>query len=256
MLTETDPRVLAEVNLHAVLGSLPRLADLSDEAHTILSALDRPVALTLQVVGGGTTRLVFSARGVTSDPEATGSPARLLFTSPAHLNAVIAGTAQPLPLAGPRGLRFLTSVFAPLTELLARVLQPAGGVLPGQSRAVTGRKLLLHVAVRAIVVIGDEDRAGRYSAAQMPDGDVQIAVGDELTYRLRVRDHRLTLVAPAPTPPRAELVFADLETAGDVLAGRESALACVGDGRITLRGYIPLVDNVSRILERVGQYLS
>ncbi|MGO1315623.1 MAG: hypothetical protein ACTMIR_01090 [Cellulomonadaceae bacterium] len=248
MLTETDPRVLADVNLHAVLGSLPRLADLSDEAHTILSALDRPVALTLQVVGGGSLRLVFSA----------GVPARLLFASPAHLNAVIAGTAQPLPLAGPRGLRFLTSVFTPLTELLARHLKPADGALADPALAATGRTLLLHVAVRAIVVVGDEDRAGRYSAAQMPDGDVQIAVGDELTYRLRVRNHRLTLVAPAPapTPPRAELVFADLSTAGDVLAGRESALACVGDGRITLRGYIPLVDNVSRILERVGQYLS
>ncbi|MGN2638468.1 hypothetical protein ACWEKT_19935 [Nocardia takedensis] len=43
--------------------------------------------------------------------------------------------------------------------------------------------------------------------------------------------------------------------AGAILAGRESALACVCDGRIAMRGFIPLVDNTNRILDRVGAYL-
>ena len=89
----------------------------------------------------------------------------------------------------------------------------------------------------------------------MSDGDLDIAVGDALRHRLRVRDHAVSRVPVTDAAPRAVFRFADLQTAGDVLAGRESALACVGDGRIAIRGYIPLVDNTSRILDRVGHYL-
>lgn len=55
--------------------------------------------------------------------------------------------------------------------------------------------------------------------------------------------------------PRAALTFADLDVAGALLAGRVSALACIGDGRMAMRGTISMVDNVNRILDRVGQYL-
>jgi hypothetical protein len=61
---------------------------------------------------------------------------------------------------------------------------------------------------------------------------------------------------PEPSPsPRAALTFADLDTAGALLAGKVSALACLGDGRMAMRGHIAMVDNVNRILDRVGQYL-
>jgi hypothetical protein len=32
-------------------------------------------------------------------------------------------------------------------------------------------------------------------------------------------------------------------------------MACICDGRIAMRGMISMVDNVNRILDRVGQYL-
>jgi hypothetical protein len=51
------------------------------------------------------------------------------------------------------------------------------------------------------------------------------------------------------------MTFADLDTAGALLAGQVSAIACIGDGTIAMRGQIAMVDNVNRILDRVGQYL-
>jgi chemotaxis protein MotB len=43
--------------------------------------------------------------------------------------------------------------------------------------------------------------------------------------------------------------------AGDILSGRASALGSICDGTLGMRGFIPMIDNVSRILDRVGHYL-
>ncbi len=254
MLTEIDDRVLASVNLHAVFGALPRLAELAPAAQELLATLDGPVTLTVAVAGGDSTKLLFRPDGISTGTGSAGTRVTLLARSAAHLNKVIDGTAQPIPVAGPAGIRFLTKVFTPLTDLLGSYLQPTDEALADGEFADISRLLLLDVAVSAITVVANQDRSGVYSAANMPDGDLDIAVG-ELRYRLRVRDHRLTPTPATDQPARAVFGFADLRTAGDVLAGRESALNCVGDGRIALQGYIPLVDNASRILDRVGHYL-
>ncbi len=82
MLTETDPRVLATINLRAVLGALPRLAELSAPARALLAGLARPVALTIAVRGVGDLRLVFSADGIVASDTAPGIRARLVVRSP------------------------------------------------------------------------------------------------------------------------------------------------------------------------------
>ena len=81
-------------------------------------------------------------------------------------------------------------------------------------------------------------------------------MGDEIDLRLHALDHRLAFDPSTPiAPPRAALRFADLDTAGDILSGRASALGSICDGTLGMRGYIPMIDNVSRILDRVGHYL-
>jgi hypothetical protein len=258
VLTEIDDRVLAAMNLHAVLGALPRLSELAPEVGPLLAGLPRPVVLTARIAGGDALRLVFASDGIrpaAAERDAASTRAMLVFRSPAHLNAVLDGRGSPMPVAGPAGLRFLTRVFTPVSDLLARYLRASEADLADPAFTDAHRTLLLDVAVGAITVVANLDRSGRFSASQMPDGDLDIAVGDLLRHRLRIRDHRLSRVAVTDEPARAVFRFADLQTAGDVLGGRESALACVGDGRIAIRGYIPLVDNTSRILDRVGHYL-
>lgn len=254
MLTGTDDRVLAAVNLHAVLGALPRLVELDAAAAAVLRTLDSDVTLTLAVRGGPRARYVFGPAGVRPGGRGGLGP-RLLFASPRHLNAVMDGTAQPIPLAGPSGIRFLTKVFTPLTERLGAYLRPDPGSPAAPGSAEISTLLTLHVATTAITIVGNEDVSGRYSARHMPDGDLDIEVGDDLRYRVEVKDHRLRLDEDLAGPPRAALRFTDLGVAGDILAGRESALACVCDGRVAMRGFIPLVDNTNRILDRVGAYL-
>jgi hypothetical protein len=254
MLTEIDPRVLTATNLHAVLGSLPRLAALVPEARTILRGVPKPTTLTLVVPGFAPVRYAFSALGIRAT-DAAGRGPTLLFRSPDHANAVLAGRAQPIPLAGPAGIRFLTGVFTPLTDLLSRYLQPGDADLADPAFRRLSTLLTLDVAARAIAVVANEDVSGRFSAAHMPDGDLDLEIGDEVRYRLEVKGHRVRLDDDLSDPPRAVLRFADLDVAGGVITGRDSALACICDGRLAIRGFIPLVDNTSRILDRVGTYL-
>ncbi|MBZ4487549.1 hypothetical protein LQ938_01855 [Microbacterium sp. cx-55] len=254
MLTEIDPRVLAATNLRAVLGSLPRLAELVPAARDILRQVPKPTTLTFVVPGLDPVRYTFTDQAITA-ADAGGRGPTLLFRSAAHANAVIAGSAQPIPLAGPAGIRFLTKVFTPLSDLLGRYLQPSDADLADPAFRRLSTLMTLDVAARAIAVVGNEDVSGRFSAAHMPDGDLDLEFGDEVRYRLEIKNHRVRLDDDLSGTPRAILRFADLDVAGGVITGRDSALACVCDGRLAMRGFIPLVDNTSRILDRVGAYL-
>ncbi|MEB0015195.1 hypothetical protein QN416_26720, partial [Glaciimonas sp. Cout2] len=62
--------------------------------------------------------------GITPGRTPGAARALLVFRSAAHLNAVVDGTAGPIPAAGPAGLRFLLTVFTPLSNLLGSYLQP------------------------------------------------------------------------------------------------------------------------------------
>ena len=256
MLLDTDTRVLAAVNLHAVFGALPRLVELDAEARALLAGLSTPTTLALTVKGGPRARYRFSSTGV--DPVLDGEPGRgptLFFTSSTHCNAVVAGAAQPIPIAGLGGIRFLAKVFTPLTEMLGRYLKPSAADLSDEAFAERSILLTLDVAAHAIAVVGNEDRSGQFSAKHMPDGDLDLRVGDDIRYRIEIKDHHVRIDDDLSGPPRATLRFADLAVAGGILGGTESALVCVADGRITMAGYIPLVDNTNRILDRVGAYL-
>ncbi|WP_062520387.1 hypothetical protein [Demequina silvatica] len=255
MLTDTDPRVLAHINLFAVLGALPSLAEHAPEARPLLAAVDRPTTVRFRVRGLPDRALTFDRDGIAEGAHGERT-VTLVLRSPAHLNAMIDGAAQPVPLARPAGLRFLTQVFAPLADLLGRYLRPSEEDLADAAFSEASAVITLHVAVAAIAQVANTDRSGRFSAGLIPDGQIALEVGDSLDLRLHARDHALTFdPAPASSPARAALTFRDLDVAGDVLAGRASALACLGDGSMAMRGFIPMIDNVSRILDRVGHYL-
>lgn len=255
MLTDTEPRAAAFVNLHAVLGAVPELVRRVPEARALLDVDPRPVSIAFAVRGGPRAVLAFRDGAVRLVPDRTIGTVLLPFTSPGAFNRMIDGAAPPVPVTGLHRVGFLMRVFAPLTELLTRYLRPSAEDLADPAFRATSTALTLHVAVAAAAQLANEDRSGRFSAAHTADGDVALEVTGSLAYTLRVRDHRMTFL-PEPSPsPRAALTFADLDTAGALLAGKVSALACLGDGRMAMRGHIAMVDNVNRILDRVGQYL-
>jgi len=253
VLTELDPRVAAQVNLDSVLGALPMLAATVPEAGNLLTRLRRETTVRIRVRGGPGTDLTFDRAGVR--PGGGGAPVGLLLTSCAHLNRMIAGTARPVPVAGPGGLRFLAGVLTPLTEILGRYLEPTPQDLRDPLFAERSTRLTLAVVLSAVTVVANTDRSGRVSAAAMPEGRIDVEVGADLREHLQVREHRLARVTEAQGPPRALLRFEDLATVEAVFSGRASAVAEVSAGRMSIRGMIPMVDNLNRILDRAAHYL-
>jgi hypothetical protein len=50
--------------------------------------------------------------------------------------------------------------------------------------------------------------------------------------------------------------FSSMELARELFDGKVSALGCVGQGLITMRGNLGILDNVNRLLDRVAVYLA
>ena len=255
MLTELEPRVTAHINLFAVLGAMSVLAERVEEAKAVLAKVSKPTTVTVKVPDLPARSYTFTKEGIT--PGAGGSrKVTLHFHSPEHFNKMIDGKAQPIPVAGPGGLSFLTGPFTKLADLLGAYLKPTDEALADPAFKTTSTILTLHVAAAAIAQVANEDAQGRFSAQSIPDGQIALEVGDDIDLRLVASEHRLAFEPGAPTAPaRAALRFADLDVAGDILAGRASALGSICDGTLAMRGYIPMIDNVSRILDRVGHYL-
>lgn len=256
MLTEIDPSVLAYVNLNAVIGAIPELVARVPEARAIAEKDPKRTSVSFAVRGGPKGTLAFEDGVAAYLPERTSATIRLPFVSPGAFNKVIDGEAQPIPVTGFHRIGFLLAVFAPLSELLESYLRPSEEALADPEFRATSTILTLFVAASAAAQIANQDRSGKFSAALIPDGDIALEVGDTLSYTLRVVDHRITFV-PEPSPnPRAAMHFVDLETVSGVLSGTLSAMACICDGRIAMRGMLNMLDNTNRILDRVGQYLS
>ena len=55
---------------------------------------------------------------------------------------------------------------------------------------------------------------------------------------------------------RAVMEFGSMQLANDLFNGKVSAMAKIGEGTITMNGMINMLDNMNRILDRVGLYLA
>jgi hypothetical protein len=108
----------------------------------------------------------------------------------------------------------------------------------------------------AISQIGNQDEIGKFSASNIADGDIQIGIKDTVFSTIRVKDNHLITIKQASPKPRAIMEFCDIELANALFAGTVNSIDHVGNGNITIRGLISMVDNVNRILDRVALYLA
>lgn len=254
MLTKTDSRTSAFVNLFAVLGTLENLCDLVPEAKELLK--DKPpVSIGFEVKGGPCATFFFENASCRMEEGCGACAIKLPFSSCEKFNGLIEGTVTPIPSRGFTRISFLLKTFVPLTGLLTKYLRPSKEDLPDASFHEISTKLTLYAAAAAIAQVGNEDRSGRFSSGLIPDGEISIEVPDVMGVTIRVKDHRLTAVKKPCEKPRAVMSFSTLEVAGKLLSGEASSMACICDGSIAMRGMINMLDNMNRILDRVGQYL-
>ncbi len=250
-----DTCVLARCNLFAILGAIPHLLALDPDAAALVAGKD--IKIGFSVKNGPTATLAFQDGKANMTRGTKGCHIKLFFASPEKFNAMIDGTGKPLPVSGFQHIGFLLGPFTQLTDILSSYLRPAPEALADPVFFERSTTLMLYVIGRAIVQIGNHDQVGRFSASNITDGKIRLAIGDDLAVAIHCQNHRLQFNAmPSDADVTSEMRFADLPTARALFDGQINAIAAVGLGQVRVSGMISQVDNINRILDRVSGYLA
>jgi hypothetical protein len=253
-----DPETLAYINMYGILGCLEDLCRFSPDAKKLASG--RPTAVSFCVKGGPSVTLRFKD-GLCAVEEGDGKcDIRLPFSRFEKFNGMIDGTVTPIPSKGFTRLGFLTKNFIGLTKILESYLRAKEEDLAKSDFFEASTITMFHLIARAVSQIGNHDKIGRFSASNIVDGIVVLSIknnsGSPIRAAISVKDHRLSTSREIPEHYHAIMEFESLKLARDVFDGRVSTLGCVGNGLISMRGNLSMLDNVNRILDRVAVYLA
>jgi hypothetical protein len=182
----------------------------------------------------------------------------LLFLSPAHLNKMFDGSGVPIPLRGWTRLGWMRKDFARLTDRLGHYLRPSGpAALPDEAQRRLRTVLLLQTAVYAAAELADCEPTCRRIAARIPDGALAIEVlPDGPRMQVVAQGGHLRAEKRAADRPTAQMAFRNLGVAGELLEGRLDSFRGVAEGRVIVRGLLPMLDDFGLILDRVEGYLA
>ena len=225
MLTTTDTKTMAYINLFGVLGTLENLCALDPNAGALLTN-KKPLSIGFEVKGGPAATITFKNGHCT------------------------------IPSKGFAHLKFLLKSFVPLTDLLAKYLRPEPEDMKDPEFRAISTRLTLYTAAVAISQVANHDKSGVFSTGLIPDGDIAMNVNGDIGVTLRVRNHHMVTIKDRCDKPRAAMTFSNLEIAGQLLRGEVSAMGCICDGSIAMSGMVNMIDNVNRILDRVSIYLA
>ena len=252
----TRDLVMARINLFGVLRSIQELLALDSESRQLVADTN----LTVEFIVRGCCRgaLTF-ADGACEFAEGRAEKAdiRLFFTSPAHLNRMVEGRANPIPLKGWFRIGFLTGPFTKLTDRLSHFLRPAEGSLDDPEFFGINTKLTTFVAFHAVTEVANWDERGRASAKQIPDGVLQLRVqqgGPSLA--IEVAGGRLRTRVGEQAGYRCLMWFRDLETLAEVLKDDTDSFVLFAGGRAGIKGYVPMADKLNSILGLLPGYLN
>ena len=249
-----DQQVLARCNLFGVFGAIPTLLELDAAAAELVRG--KKISLGFLIKNGPSATLSFLDGKAELREGIDRCSIKLYFSSCKKFNDMIDGKGNPLPISGFWHIGFLLNSFVKLTDILSEYLRPTPEKLSDATFFRISTVLMLHVIAGAVAQVGNHDKVGRFSASNMVDGTVRVAIGDELAVGVCVKAHRLTALHQDPIDSFSEMRFVDLGVARDLFDGRINAVAAVGEGKVRIGGMISQVDNLNRILDRVSIYLA
>ncbi|MBI9106518.1 MAG: hypothetical protein JEZ04_07200 [Spirochaetales bacterium] len=249
-----DSSVKARCNLFAVLRGIEYLLDNDAECKKLVEGTD--LAIQFNIKDGPKGNLSIRDGKALMKSGKHKSSMILYFTSPEHFNKMIDGNANPIPLTGFHKIGFLTGPFMKLADKLNYYLRPEGDLLSDPDYFRMNTEITAYTAFFALAEIGNHDRMGRLSSAAMPDGILQVQIEDGIGIFINVEKGRLTCNKGIHDKPRAILSFRNLDAAHRVLNGKLDTYTGLGNGEMSMRGFIPMLDNMNPILDLVPVYLS
>ena len=251
-----DELIKSNLNLYAILKNLEDLVAYDKETAEL--AKNWNVSIQFSVKNGPQAYIDFKngvcnvGRGKFKSPSVI-----LYFTSPAHLNKMFDGKANPIPLKGFTKLGFLQKEFPKATDRLSYFLKPTDELLKDEEYLKLNTRFTLTVAAFATRELAQYDPLSQLSASHMGEGTVMMRVlPNGPAVSITVKDKALYPVKGMAENPMAFITMKDYKVANDFLNGKVDAFTAITAGDIVMYGQIPLVDNLSLILDRIAHYVS
>lgn len=258
LVDQSRSMVLARLHLGAILPLLQDIA--AHDAAVRESIADWNFPLQFRLAGGDpATTLVFRGGAVTAHRgKFKGHPPALTFRDPAFLNQVFQGKTAGNPTPNLPGLlraRKLMQVDRVLKKL-EYYLKPGPELLADEEKFAFCVRITLYAMAFGIKEVGEHDPEVRPIALDLPDGTVEMRVAGGPSAHLKIAGGSFEAQRGAAPRPNAFLEFSDLQTAWDTFQGNLDTFAAVGGGRVKLRGFIPLLEGINPLLDRLSDYLS
>ena len=248
----TDAKTLAYINMYAVLGTLENLCELDPKASALVADI-KPISIGFEVKDGPSATLTFKNGRCRMEQGCTDCDIKLPFSSCEKFNGLIDGTVTPIPSKGFIHIKFLLNTFTKLTDILTAYMRPSEEDQEFFNMSTT---LMFYTITVAISQIGNYDKIGKFSAEHIVDGDIMMSIKGGPKSTIRAKNGHLVTIKKAPEDPRSVMEFGSMKLANDLFNGKVSAMAQIGEGNITMSGMINMLDNMNRILDRVGLYLA
>lgn len=248
-----DQTTLAYVNTFAVLKDLEVLCELDGEAKKLATPAS-PVSISLNVTDGPKATLEFSG-GKCTMREGLGGSIKLKLNSPEHLNQMVDGTKSPLPYGGFTKIGFLTKNFTAMTDILSAYLKATPEALKDRAFFERSTTLMLYLVANALSAIGNNDKLGKVSAAAIPDGSIALEIEGGPCAEIVVKDHHMVTYNRKAENPRSYMIFRGYDVARGLFDGSVESMSALAAGNIIMKGYIPMIDNLNKVLSRVAVYL-
>jgi len=248
-----DDLTMANINLYAVLRNLEDLCKLDAEMHTLIKNVK--LSIQFMVKNGPKAIIRFEDGNCTFEKGVHSSTVKLYFRSPQHFNSMVEGKANPIPLKGLTKLKFLTTDFTKLTDRLSYYLKPTEENLKNPQYAKINTTLTAYTAFFALAEIGNTDPMGKLNGGRIPNGVIAVGIKNGPGISIRAQDGKLESKLGLPTQYRASMMFEDMETAGKLLNGKVDSYSCIASKTLRLKGFIPMLDNMNKLLGQVPDYL-
>lgn len=248
-----NSKTMAYINLFSVLRNIEDLCRLDELSKEIIT--DENISVSFNIKGGVKAALIFKDGKCTFVPNRGRARIRLYFTSFEHMNKMVDGDAMPIPLSGLFKISFLTKKFMKLTDRLEFYLRPEENLLQDPKFMQVHTELLLYTAVNAAAQFANADPIGNLIAKDIADGHVAVEINDGPGVHAIVNDGKITVEKGSSDAPRARMDFADTQAAYGLLSGNADAYTCIASSKLMLSGYIPMLDNINKLLFHIAAYL-
>ncbi len=252
----TAELIKSNLNLYAVLQNLEDLVAWDPEMKTFTA--NWRISIQFSVRNGPQAHIVFEdgrcrvGRGNVSDPTV-----KLFFLSPAHLNRMMDGKGNPIPLKGFTKLPFLSKEFARLTTRLEHFLKPTDELLADYTYLAMNTRLTMNTAVFAVRELALLDPIARLAVSHIRNGAVLMKILPEGP-AVHIIFHNGAIEAGRGEidKPMACMFMRNVQVANAFLNGKMDAFSAIAAGEVSIKGQTPMLDAMSLVLDRIPLYLS